>query len=60
MSEENLAVVQQFAERVNQQDIPGFLALVDPEVEFHTPEGSSAGWRGRGGSPKAAALRNTT
>jgi ketosteroid isomerase-like protein len=46
MSEENLAVVQQFADRVNQHDIPGFLALVDPEVEFHTFRGVERGLEG--------------
>ena len=46
MSEENLAVVQQFAERANQQDLPGFLALVDPEVELHTLGGVQRGLEG--------------
>jgi ketosteroid isomerase-like protein len=46
MSAENLAVVQQFADRVNEQDIPGFLALVDPEVEFHTFRGVERGLEG--------------
>jgi ketosteroid isomerase-like protein len=32
ISEENLAIVQRFADTVNQQDLAGFLALVDPEV----------------------------
>jgi len=46
MSEENLAVVQQFADRANDHDIPGFLALVDPEVEFHTFRGVERGLEG--------------
>ena len=46
MSEENLVIVQQFADRVNEQDIPGFLALVDPEVEFHTLGGVQRGLEG--------------
>jgi ketosteroid isomerase-like protein len=46
MSEENLAVVQQFAERVNEQDFPGFLALVDPEVELRTLGGVQRGLEG--------------
>jgi hypothetical protein len=54
MSEENLAIVQQFVDQANQQDIPGFLALLDPEVEFHTFRGSSGAWRRGGGSSKEA------
>jgi hypothetical protein len=46
MSEENLAIVQAFADRVNEQDIPGFLGLVDPEVEFHTFRGVERGLEG--------------
>ncbi len=46
MSEENLAIVQAFADRVNEQDIPGFLGLVDPEVEFHTFRGVELGLEG--------------
>jgi ketosteroid isomerase-like protein len=45
-SEENLAVVQQFTDRVNQHDILGFLALVDPDVEFHTLGGVQRGLEG--------------
>jgi ketosteroid isomerase-like protein len=57
MSEENLAVVQQFADRVNEQDIPGFLALVDPEVELRTLGGVQRGLEGarrfaEGGGPQ--------
>jgi hypothetical protein len=43
ISEENLAIVQRFADTVNQQDLAGFLALVDPEVEFHTFRGVEPG-----------------
>jgi ketosteroid isomerase-like protein len=46
MSEENLAMVQRFADRVNEQDIPGFLALVDPEAELHTFRGVEQGLEG--------------
>jgi len=58
MSEENLAIVQQFVDRANQQDIPGFLALLDPEVEFHTfrgvERGLEAGRRfAEGGAPRS-------
>jgi hypothetical protein len=60
MSEENLAVVQAFADRVNEQDIPGFLGLVDPEVEFHTFRGVERGLEGHGGSLKATAPGSTT
>jgi ketosteroid isomerase-like protein len=54
---ENLAIVQQFVDQANQQDIPGFLALLDPEVEFHTfrgvERGLEAGRRfAEGGAPK--------
>jgi ketosteroid isomerase-like protein len=57
MSEENLAIVQRFADRVNEQDIPGFLALVDSEVEFHTFRGVERGLEGarrfaESGAPK--------
>jgi len=41
-----LAIVQRLADRVNEQDIPGFLALVDPEVEFHTFRGVEQGLKG--------------
>jgi len=37
MSEENLAIVQAFADRVNEQDIPGFLALIDPAPSAPRP-----------------------
>lgn len=46
MSEENLAIARAFADRVNEQDIRGFLALVDPEVEFHTFRGVERGLEG--------------
>ena len=48
MSEENPGIVQAFADRVNEQDIRGFLALVDPEVEFHTYRGVE--WGPEGGT----------
>jgi ketosteroid isomerase-like protein len=57
MSEENLAIVQQFVDRANQQDIPQFLALMDPEVEFHTFRGVDRGLEAarrfvEGGAPR--------
>jgi hypothetical protein len=60
MSEENLAIVQQFVDRANQQDIPGFLALLDPEVEFHTFRGVERGLEAGRRFAEGAPPRSTT
>jgi uncharacterized protein len=40
MSEENIAVVRQFYEAWSQDDFPGPVELLHPEVEYVNPEGA--------------------